>query len=259
VSGPHSAPTKSLEKTRGRWKISTVWTSLFVGARGVVSRSCLDWTVAGFPEDACPLRRSECDVFYQSSKVKYSWKRIVGVNPLLRGASVGELGKTLWTVKTSNCQNLWDRFARVMVWRNLSIFRVFQKSLNPKCESNGRARPSYSNFSACFREYDSRRILETGTCKDLGSRTCEALGSRTCEALGSRTCEALGSRTYGVTESGICEALGSWTCEVMRSETCEVRESWYVKIFVKSGISMKPSQRCNLKSPSLTCELVAGL
>jgi hypothetical protein len=43
--------------------------SVKAGAGGVVSRSCLDWTVASFPEDARPLQRSEGDVFYQSSKV----------------------------------------------------------------------------------------------------------------------------------------------------------------------------------------------
>jgi hypothetical protein len=44
--------------------------SLFIGARGgAVSRTHLDSTVAKFPEDACPLRRSEGDVFYQNSKV----------------------------------------------------------------------------------------------------------------------------------------------------------------------------------------------
>jgi hypothetical protein len=37
---------------------------LFIGARGVVLRTCLDSTVARFPGDACPLRRSEGDVFY---------------------------------------------------------------------------------------------------------------------------------------------------------------------------------------------------
>jgi hypothetical protein len=38
--------------------------SLFIGARGAVSRTRLDSTVARFPKDACPLRRSEGDVFY---------------------------------------------------------------------------------------------------------------------------------------------------------------------------------------------------
>jgi hypothetical protein len=32
-------------------------------AEGVVSRTHLDSTVANFPEDACPLRRSEGEVF----------------------------------------------------------------------------------------------------------------------------------------------------------------------------------------------------
>jgi hypothetical protein len=38
--------------------------SLFIGARGAVSRTHLDPTVAKFPEDACPLQHSEGDVFY---------------------------------------------------------------------------------------------------------------------------------------------------------------------------------------------------
>jgi hypothetical protein len=36
---------------------------LFIGARGVVLRTCLDSTIARFPGDVCPLRRSEGDVF----------------------------------------------------------------------------------------------------------------------------------------------------------------------------------------------------
>jgi hypothetical protein len=43
--------------------------SLFIGAKGVVQEKCLDMTVASFPEDACPLRRSEGDVFHQNSNV----------------------------------------------------------------------------------------------------------------------------------------------------------------------------------------------
>jgi hypothetical protein len=37
---------------------------LFIGARVAVSQIHLDSTVARFPEDACPLRHSEGDVFY---------------------------------------------------------------------------------------------------------------------------------------------------------------------------------------------------
>jgi hypothetical protein len=37
--------------------------SLFIGAEGVVLENRLDSTVASFPEDACPLQRSEGDVF----------------------------------------------------------------------------------------------------------------------------------------------------------------------------------------------------
>jgi hypothetical protein len=67
---------------------------LFIGVRGggVVLRTCLDSTVARFPGDACPLRRSEGDVFTEIPKC--SWNRIIRVNPLPRGASVGEFMKT---------------------------------------------------------------------------------------------------------------------------------------------------------------------
>jgi hypothetical protein len=70
-----------------------VQTSLFIGARGFVSRNYLDMTVARNPEDACPLQRFEGDVFTKIQE--YSWNRIVRVNPLPLGASVGESGKAL--------------------------------------------------------------------------------------------------------------------------------------------------------------------
>jgi hypothetical protein len=70
--------------------------SLFIGAEGggVVPENRLASTVVSFSEDACPLRHSEGDVFFTKVQ-KFSWKQIVGVNPLPRGASVGELGKSL--------------------------------------------------------------------------------------------------------------------------------------------------------------------
>jgi hypothetical protein len=43
--------------------------TLFIGEEGALSRTGLDSTVARFMEDVCPLRRSEGDVFYQSSLV----------------------------------------------------------------------------------------------------------------------------------------------------------------------------------------------
>jgi hypothetical protein len=68
--------------------------SLFIGARGAVSRTHLDSAVARFPEDVCPLRRSGGGVFFTEIQ-RFSWNRIVGVNPLPRGASVGEFRKNL--------------------------------------------------------------------------------------------------------------------------------------------------------------------
>jgi hypothetical protein len=68
---------------------------LFIGAGGggAVPENRLDSTVASFPEDACPLRRSEGDVFTRIHK--FSRNRIVGVNPLPRGANVGEFRRNL--------------------------------------------------------------------------------------------------------------------------------------------------------------------
>jgi hypothetical protein len=64
--------------------------SLFIGVRGVVQENRLDMTVDSFLEDVCPLQRSEGDIFIRIQK--FLWKRIVEVNPLPRGASVGEFG-----------------------------------------------------------------------------------------------------------------------------------------------------------------------
>jgi hypothetical protein len=59
-------------------------------------------TVAHYLGGACPLWHSEGDVFYRNSGY-YLCKRIVGVNPLPRGASVGELGKNLSPSKRRIC------------------------------------------------------------------------------------------------------------------------------------------------------------
>jgi hypothetical protein len=40
----------------------------------------------------------------------FSWNRIVEVNPLPRGASVGELGKNLTPSKRQVCRNSWEKF-----------------------------------------------------------------------------------------------------------------------------------------------------
>jgi hypothetical protein len=49
-------------------------------------------------------RHSEGDIFYRNSE-DLSWKQIVGVNPLPRGASVvEELGKNLSPSKRQSCR-----------------------------------------------------------------------------------------------------------------------------------------------------------
>jgi hypothetical protein len=161
--------------------------SLFIGARGVVSRNCLDTTVTRNPEDACQLWRSEGDVFTRIQE--FSWNLIVGVNPLPQGASVGELGKTLTPSKRRLCRNSIDKFANhsrdenssfVKVkhsWRDPDEFlSVFMFSSNvPKWWPN----LAPSRESAIY-----FRIIET--CEDLEIGTCEALETGTCEVLESR-------------------------------------------------------------------------
>jgi hypothetical protein len=52
----------------------------------------LDSTVARFPDDACPLDFPR--MTFLTEILKCLWNRIVGVNPLPRGANVGEFRKT---------------------------------------------------------------------------------------------------------------------------------------------------------------------
>jgi hypothetical protein len=61
--------SKGSERNEGAVKNFYGESCLFIGARGVVQKNRLDMTVASFPEDACPRRRSEGNVFYQNSKV----------------------------------------------------------------------------------------------------------------------------------------------------------------------------------------------
>jgi hypothetical protein len=66
--------------------------SLFIGARGAVSRTRLDSTVARYLEDACPLRRSEGDVFL----LKFKDFRGIGSSESTRfpdGLELGNAGK----------------------------------------------------------------------------------------------------------------------------------------------------------------------
>jgi hypothetical protein len=55
--------SKISERSERTVKIFYSESSLFIGVRGVVQENRLDMTIAGFPEDACILRRSEGDVF----------------------------------------------------------------------------------------------------------------------------------------------------------------------------------------------------
>jgi hypothetical protein len=69
--------------------------SLFIGVRGAVSRTLLDSTVARFPEDACPLRRSKGTVFL----LKFRYFRGIGSSESTcfpKGLVLGNSGKTCY-------------------------------------------------------------------------------------------------------------------------------------------------------------------
>jgi hypothetical protein len=58
-----------VRKKQGSGEKFLRWELFIYRARGVVQENLLDMTFASFPGDACPLRRSEGDLFYQNSKV----------------------------------------------------------------------------------------------------------------------------------------------------------------------------------------------
>jgi hypothetical protein len=144
---------KSSGKLRERWKNFYSQGTLFIG-EGVVSRTYLDSTVARFTEDACPLWRSEGDVF--TRVCRFSWKRIVRVNPFPRGASVRELGKTLppskcrivkiheTSSRSSYRKKVYISEKRVE-WRVLTSFGCFA-SFWTKHENDGRTRALCLSF-----------------------------------------------------------------------------------------------------------------
>jgi hypothetical protein len=55
---------------------------------------------------------------------EFSWNRIIRVNPLPRGASVGELGKNLTPSKRWVCRNSWDKFADHSQHENSSFVKA---------------------------------------------------------------------------------------------------------------------------------------
>jgi hypothetical protein len=203
---------------------------------GAFSRTRLNLTVARFLEDACPLWRSKGDVF--TKILRFSWNRIVGVNPLPRGASVGE-------------------FWKICHPRNIEFYKI--------CEMS-------------FQESSTCEAPQSRTCKDPESWTCEALKSRTCEYLKPWTCEARESRTCEDLKPWTCEApkvANLWRPRVMNLRNHEIRSlrnsgiRWSLSSEVVAyedflnGETREPARSqvkdVASKSPGLVCELVASL
>jgi hypothetical protein len=125
-------------------------------------------------------------VTFFSEILKWSWNQIIRVNPLPRGASAGEFGKT--------CHP-----------RNVEV--------NEICEVS-------------FQEQGTREDLESETHEVLESRTRVDLESETHEVLESQTREDLESETHEVSESRMRDGLESWTCEASKSRIRKDSKSW---------------------------------
>jgi hypothetical protein len=72
---------------------------------------------------------------------KFSWKRIIGINPLPRGASVGEFGKNLTPSKRRVWRNSWNKFADHYQNDNFSFVKT------------KRSRRDYDGFLSVFQVF----------------------------------------------------------------------------------------------------------
>jgi hypothetical protein len=147
------------QKCSGRlgkwWKNFYSQGTLFIGeGGGVVSRTRLDSTVAKFPEDVCPLRRSEGDVFLPKFK-GFHGNRSLESTHFPEGLVLGnlvkpchprnvELSKFIKQVREAAVRERY-RFMK-KGWRRESCW---VSDVSPiycgKHENNGRMRPLYSN------------------------------------------------------------------------------------------------------------------
>jgi hypothetical protein len=196
-----------------RWIFFNNDSPLFIGARGVSS--------ANTPQfDRCEISggRVSPPTFrgwrFFTEILRFSWNRIVGVNPLPRGASVGEFMKT--------CHP-----------RNVEVHEIREMSFQEH-----RIREDLESWTC--------EAVKSRTCEDLESWTCEALKSRTCEDLESRTCETLKSRTREDLESRTCEASKSWIHEDSNSWTCKITKSEVRKIRESAGGQIRESRRMKI-------------
>jgi hypothetical protein len=157
---------------------------LFIGARGVVLRNLprLDrYRVFGWR--VYPLTFRGWRFFTKFPKC--SWNRIVGVNPLPQGASVGE----------------------------------FRKTRHPRnVEFNEFLRYVFQRQGTCD-------FQESWTCEALESRICDFRESWTCEASESRICDFWESWTCKASESWTRESQESRIGEVTNFGGWKIRES----------------------------------
>jgi hypothetical protein len=76
--------------------------SLFIGARGYFKKTASIWPLRVFRKTC--VHSDVLRVTFFTRIRKFSWNRIVGVNPLPRGASVGEFKKNLTPSKRRVCR-----------------------------------------------------------------------------------------------------------------------------------------------------------
>jgi hypothetical protein len=140
--------------------------SLFIGAGGSFRKPPrFDRCEISGGRMSTPTFRGWC--FLPELK-RVPWNKIVGVDPLPRGASVGELGKILspskcWTTEIQETC-LWNNYRKKVHIMSLNKFSMVHEFLN-KHENNGRSRPFVFEHSICFRMCDSCGTLESGNCR----------------------------------------------------------------------------------------------
>jgi hypothetical protein len=209
---------------------------------GAVSRTRLDSTVARFPEDACPLRRSEGDVFL----LKFNDFHGIGSLQSTRfpeGLVLGNSGKNCYPRNVEFDEIHEMSFQGGWLYEDLKSW-ICEALKSRSCEDLESWICEALKLRSC-EDLESWlcEALKSWSCEDLESWVCEALKSRSCEDMESRICEALKSRSCENLESWICEALKSWVHEDTESWTCETSELGIYEIRESTEIRIRRLRR----------------
>jgi hypothetical protein len=151
--------SKGSEKAREWWK-NLRWELSIYRGEGVVQETASIWLLRVLRKTR--VHSDVLRVTFFTRIQKFSWKQIVGVNPLPRGASVGEFGKNVTPSKRRVCRDSRNKF--------LSNVQKWQPNMASSRES-----------AVHFRMIVNLQSFESWVREDLESWTCEAPESGICE------------------------------------------------------------------------------